>query len=119
MMQRKRHGYVSLELMIGLIIVVALVTALTTLQSKNRVLEKTIGYRQTAMQMAHEILMEIQTGKVPPLADLETTQVDMRLLDSGHPVKGHRWVRVRVVYHQQEAKLVGLVSSRYLVGGGL
>ena len=103
---RSSHGFLLVEFMCGLVLIVLLLGLLVTTLGKVREADIIMANRRQAIYFAQSQLatMQIPNGK---LADDIVTVVEV--LPDKPKDKRYAWVRLTVTHDGQQASLVGLV----------
>jgi len=103
------RGFLMLDVVVGLAVVVALTIGLTvTLGEHHRALAR-LRDSASALRLAERALAELQSGQ--PLSAPEQATVRVEPVSQAAEAPGWRWVRVSVTLRRGGAELTGLVPQ--------
>ena len=119
--QRRRRGFLIVDMITGLAIVGIIATTLVVLVGRERRIGATLGDRRAAARLAEETLADLRAGREPGRGTVPDgkeggtglpSQVEVTALSSpeGSPA-GRRWVQVRATVVGRTVTLVGLVPE--------
>jgi hypothetical protein len=108
--QRRRGGWVILDTVCGLLVLVTLTATVAASLIRQHNGERKLADTRAAMRLAEETATALQLGEAPPTLD-ENAAIEIAPLRpaDGMPVKS--WVRVRVTQNGRSASLIALVRA--------
>ncbi len=109
--QSKRHGYVLMEFMVGLSVVMFMLVLLLATLGKVRESQIIMASRRQAVFLAEAQLADMQVPGQTVVCNESTT---MTLLDEQPADHRYAWVRLTVTHDGQQASLVGLICREYV-----
>ncbi|MAX27360.1 MAG: hypothetical protein CMJ19_22925 [Phycisphaeraceae bacterium] len=109
--QSIRHGYVLMEFMVGLSVVMFMLVLLLATLGKVRESQIIMASRRQAVYLAEAQLADMQLSGQTVVRSESTT---MTLLDDQPDDQRYAWVRLTVTHDGQQASLVGLIRSEYV-----
>jgi type II secretory pathway pseudopilin PulG len=110
-LRAKRHAFLLVDVITGLVLLAALGTALVIAQSARSHAARKLADTRTAIRLAERSLIELQSGRSIP-ADTPNARVEVRPLTSETGIAGKKWIQVRTTLHGQSASLCGLVPTQ-------
>jgi Tfp pilus assembly protein PilX len=105
--QQRHRGFLTLEIVIGMVLLTALALALTITLTTQKRLNARLADHRRALHAAESALLAMQSRQpfTPPEGTtLSTTSPD-------HPSPSAHWVRITATVNRDSADLVGLVPN--------
>ncbi len=104
---RKVHGFLTADVMMGLMIIAVLAVVLVATMAQHRKGAERLSDTRGAVWAAERALATLQTGAA---VNDKTITVEPVLGDVAAPA-GQKWVRVRATFNDRSATLLGLVPA--------
>ena len=113
---RRRRGFMLLDVMTGFFLLTAIGTALVVVQSARHRTAARFADTRSAIHLAERALSELQ-GRGPMPKALDDARVEIHPLPGDAPIPGMKWIQIRAIVHGQSASLCGLVPAAALTDG--
>jgi type II secretory pathway pseudopilin PulG len=107
---RRQRGYVLLDVVAGLSIVVLLTGVLTVSADRQQRATRRLDDQRKATALAERTLTNLQLGQPAP-TDIEGATVRLIASNGGSPPTGKRWIAVHTSVSGRSSDLVGLVPA--------
>lgn len=113
--QRGRSGFLAMEMVIGLMLIVVLSTVLVVVATQHRRAADALAASRERVRLAEQVMTEMQAGRGRRArADQAAhggAEVAIRPVETSSPVAGYVWVEVKVTSRGHGASLTGLVPA--------
>jgi type II secretory pathway pseudopilin PulG len=111
---RPRHGWVFLDVLMGMIIVAILGAILGAAASMNDRAQHHLQDTQAAMRKAESALLTMQSHQKPPVGN---SGLSFKNLPDPTNIPGMTWIEVRATVNTRSAGLIGLVPQNTIPAG--
>jgi len=111
---RARHGWVFLDVLMGMIIVALLGAILGGGAAMHERARQHLQDTRTAMRQAESALLSMQSHQKPTLGNGE---LSFQKLPDSPQVPGMTWIEVRATVHNRVASVIGLVPETTIPAG--
>ena len=107
----RRRGFMVIETITGLILIIALAATLTAALVRQHTAAQKLSDSRAAMRLAEETITALQLGRPPPARE-EGVVIEIAPLAPAQGSPDHAWVRVRVTLRTgRSVSLTALVRA--------